>query len=238
MQALHRTAFPIMGTTASVHVDDHVGAHVFGAAVERFRAEMERLEAMFSVFLPDSEVSRINAGTLHHLDASPEVIEVLDACAYLENVSRGAFTIRRSHESGLIDPSGFVKGWASERSSAVFADAGLHHWYAGVGGDFVLHGGMANGDPWRIGVIDPSDATMIAGTIDIVSGGIATSGLSERGPHLWDARSGEKAMSFSSVTVTGPSLTWADAFATTVFVMGEEGIEWLEQFHGYEVFTV
>ena len=31
----------------------------------------------------------------------------------------------------------------------------------------------------------------------------------------------------------GPSLTWADAFATTVFVMGDEGLAWLEGFDGY-----
>lgn len=237
-QARHRTSFTVMGTTASLHVDDDVDNGAFEAVARAVQAEMERLEAMFSVFRPESEISRINAGTLHHLDASPEVIDVLDACAWLEQVSDGAFSVRRSRESAVIDPSGFVKGWAAEHASRLLVDHGLSHWYLGVGGDYVLHGGMASGEPWRIGIIDPRDASMLVGTVDARSGAVATSGTAERGTHLWDPRTGEPATAFLSVTVTGPSLTWADAYATTVFVMGEPGLEWIEQFPGYSVMPV
>ena len=227
-----------MGTTASIHVDDEVDDGVFDSVVREVRTELNRLEAMFSVFRPDSEVSRINAGTLHHLDASAEVIDVIDACAYLEQVSDGAFSIRRSRGATEINPSGFVKGWAAERSSRLFGDHGLGHWYLGVGGDFVLHGGMASGEPWRIGIVDPRDASMLVGSVDVVDGAVATSGTAERGTHLWNPRTGEPATTFLSVTVTGPSLTWADAYATTVFVMGEPGLEWMGQFPGYSVLPV
>lgn len=227
-----------MGTTASIHVDDAVDDGVFDSVVREVRTELGRLEAMFSVFRPDSEVSRINAGTLHHLDASAEVIDVLDACAHLEQVSDGAFSIRRSRGATEINPSGFVKGWAAERSSRLFGDHGLGHWYLGVGGDFALHGGMASGEPWRIGIVDPRDASMLVGSVDVVDGAVATSGTAERGTHLWNPRTGEPATTFLSVTVTGPSLTWADAYATTVFVMGEPGLEWMGQFPGYSVLPV
>lgn len=227
-----------MGTTASIHVDDAVDDGVFDSVVREVRTELGRLEAMFSVFRPDSEVSRINAGTLHHLDASAEVIDVLDACAHLEQLSGGAFSIRRSRGATEINPSGFVKGWAAERSSRLFGDHGLGHWYLGVGGDFALHGGMASGEPWRIGIVDPRDASMLVGSVDVVDGAVATSGTAERGTHLWDPRTGEPATTFLSVTVTGPSLTWADAYATTVFVMGEPGLEWMGQFPGYSVLPV
>lgn len=227
-----------MGTTASVHVNDDVDHAVFAAALAAFRTEMERLEAMFSVFRPASEISRINAGTLHHLDASPEVMDVLDACNWLEQASGGAFSIRQSRGAVEINPSGFVKGWATERASNVFAAAGLTHWYAGVGGDIVARGGMSPGEPWRIGIADPRDAAMLVGTVEIVDGAVATSGTSERGAHLWDPRTGEPATHFLSVTVSGPSLTWADAYATTVFVMGEPGLQWLSQFGGYSVLPV
>lgn len=238
VQARHRASFPVMGTTASVHVDDAVDEDRFGNAVEAVRTELNRLEAMFSVFRPGSEVSRINAGTLHHLDASPEVVDVLDACAWLEQVSNGAFSIRSSRGSTEINPTGFVKGWAAERASRLLAEHGLSHWYLGVGGDYVLHGGMASGEPWRIGIIDPRDPSMLVGSVDVVNGAVATSGTAERGAHLWDPRSGEPATGFLSVTVTGPSLTWADAYATTVFVMGEPGLEWIGQFPGYSVLPV
>lgn len=227
-----------MGTTASVHVDDDVDAGVFEEAVGALRAEMERLESIFSVYRPDSEISRINAGTLHHLDASVEVIDVLDACTWLEQASQGAFSIRRSRDSHDINPSGFVKGWAAERASRLLADAGLRHWYVGVGGDFVACGGMADGQPWRMGIIDPRDPDMLVGTVEIVDGAVATSGTAERGSHIWDPRNGAPAAHFLSVTVTGPSLTWADAYATTVFVMGESGLDWVTQFEGYSVLPV
>lgn len=238
LQAAHRTSFSVMGTTASVHVDDNIGPTVFDGVVAGVRAELTRLEQMFSVFRPDSEISRINDGRLHHLDASPEVIEVLDACAWLENASSGAFSVRRSRTDSRIDPSGFVKGWAAERAARMFTSAGIDHWYLGVGGDFTMSGGMRNGQPWRIGIIDPRDPSMLVGTVDVFDGAVATSGTAERGRHLWDPRTGRAADHFLSVTVVGPSLTWADAYATTVFVMGEEGPAWLDQFAGYLMLPV
>ena len=79
---------------------------------------------------------------------------------------------------------------------------------------------------------------MLVGTVDVKNGAVATSGTAERGTHLWDPRTGEPATAFLSVTVTGPSLTWADAYATTVFVMGDPGLEWIERFPGYSVLPV
>lgn len=238
LQAAHRAAFPVMGTTASIHVDDDVTPSRFDGVVSDVRAELDRLELMFSIFRPDSEISRINDGRLHHLDASPEVIEVLDACAWLENASGGAFSVRRSPGETRIDPSGFVKGWAAERAARLIASAGIEHWYLGIGGDFVTRGGMRNGEPWRIGIADPRDPGMLVGTVELFDGAVATSGTAERGSHLWDPRTGTVAGHFFSVTVTGPSLTWADAYATTAFVMGEPGLGWVAQFPGYSALPV
>jgi len=238
MQALHRTSFPIMGTTASVHVNDSVTRCEFDAVIAELHQELNRLEEIFSVYRDTSEISRINAGTLHHLDASPEVFAVLDACSWLEQASNGAFSIRRSHAESAINPSGFVKGWAGERSASILRDAGFKHFYLGIGGDFVLRGGLSESQPWSIGIADPRDATQLVATVDVVDGAIATSGSAERGAHIWDPRTGAPADEFLSVTVTGPSLAWADAYATTVFVMGEPGIEWIAQFGQYDVMPV
>ncbi|MFM8601105.1 MAG: FAD:protein FMN transferase [Actinomycetota bacterium] len=49
---------------------------------------------------------------------------------------------------------------------------------------------------------------------------------------------GEQAGHFLSVTVTGPNLALADAYATTVFVMGEQGLDWVSQFADYSVLPV
>jgi thiamine biosynthesis lipoprotein ApbE len=40
------------------------------------------------------------------------------------------------------------------------------------------------------------------------------------------------------MTVVGPHLTWADAFATTAFVMGLDGIDWVTNFDGYRALAI
>ncbi len=60
---------------------------------------------------------------------------------------------------------------------------------------------------------------------------IATSAAYERGAHIIDPSTGEPAAGPASVTVVGPDLTYADAYATAVFVMGEPGLEWLNERH-------
>lgn len=227
-----------MGTTASIHVNDDISEPDFFDAVASVRTELERLEEIFTVYKDTSEISRINSGELHHLDASSEVIEVLDKCAWLEQASGGAFSIRRSRTATRINPSGFVKGWAAERASALLGSAGLEHWYLGVGGDFVLHGGLTDNESWSIGIADPRDATQLVATVSVMSGAVATSGSAERGQHIWNPRTGAPANEFLSVTVVGPELAWADAYATTIYVMGEAGLEWVKQFEHYVAMPV
>ena len=238
MHARHRTSFPIMGTTASIHVNDEISHDEFEEVVALVEYELQRLEEMFSVFRETSEISRINAGTLHHLDASSEVIEVLDYCVQLEQLSKGAFSIRRSRNDASINPSGFVKGWAGERVANQIRERGLRHFYVGIGGDFACVGGFTDDVPWLLGIADPYDSSVFAGTVEARDGAVATSGIAERGHHIWDPRTGEAVAPFASVTVVGPHLMWADAYATTIFVMGEQGLEWVKQFPDYNAMAV
>jgi thiamine biosynthesis lipoprotein len=229
-----------MGTMASVHVHDDVAVDVVDAAVEAMWAELDRLEAMFSTFRPDSEISRINAGLLHPLDASPDVIEVLDACTWLEHVSNGAFTARRPSD-GSLDPAGFVKGWASELAARHLDRAGLRQWYESVGGDIQTRGAPVGGGAWRVGIADPNsdDVHTLRAIVEVSDDmAVATSGLAARGRHLWDGRSGAAADRLASMTVVGPNLTWADAFATAAFALGPEGVEWVTRFDGYRALAI
>lgn len=244
LQPSSRTPVPVvrtdrvMGTVASVHVFDDVEPGLIEAAAAGVLEELWRLEAMFSTYRDDSEISRINAGTLDLVDASAEVVDVLDACTWLEQASGGAFDIRPHGAGGCIDPAGFVKGWAAERAAASLHRAGLQNWYVSVGGDVILNGAPSAGQQWTVGVADPHRQGALRATLRMPAGAVATSGTAERGLHLWDARNGSAATALASVTVTGPSLTWADAFATTVFVMGEEGLSWIERFDEYHAVVV
>jgi thiamine biosynthesis lipoprotein len=41
-----------------------------------------------------------------------------------------------------------------------------------------------------------------------------------------------------SVTITGPELATADAYATAAFAMGEAGVHWTARLQGYEAMTI
>ena len=226
-----------MGTAVSVHIDDDV-SHVSAAhAWESVCVFLRDVEDRFSTFLPTSEISRINNGELHILDASPDVIEVLDACTWLEHLSNGVFNARRT--DGSIDPAGFVKGWAAERAAGLLLQAGLKSYYLRIGGDIQTHGLQSTGEKWRVGIVDPHDSSRIRSAVDIPENwAVATSGTAERGQHIWGKDSLAVNPQFSSMTVIGPHLMWADAFATIGFALGDTGIEWVEKFPDYTAFTL
>jgi len=226
-----------MGTVVSVHIDDSI-AH--GSVEDAWRSVCSFLcdiENRFSTFLSTSEISRINSGELHVLDASPDVVEVLDACTWLEHLSDGVFNARRP--DGLLDPAGFVKGWAAERAARLLLEAGLKNYYLRIGGDIQTHGLQSTGEKWRVGIVDPHDSSRIRSYVDIPENwAVATSGTAERGQHIWGKDSLAVNTQFSSMTVIGPHLMWADAFATIGFALGDAGIEWVEKFPDYTAFTL
>ncbi|WP_420583488.1 FAD:protein FMN transferase [Ruegeria sp.] len=78
-----------LGAPASLRLEgvtDTEAAPIF-ASVE---AELDRLEAIFSLYRPESELSRLNAsGLLKH--PSPELLSLLSLCDVLHDVSEGAF---------------------------------------------------------------------------------------------------------------------------------------------------
>lgn len=229
-----------MGTTISLHLhlpDDHSDTSV-DASVRRFTDEIDRLEDLFSTYRHDSEVSRISRGELHLLDASPEVVEVLDACTWLEHASEGAFRARRPDEPSVIDPAGFVKGWAVERAARLLLDDGMIDWMISAGGDVLVHGTPSDADTWHIAIVDPDRADRALLAVSIPSGAVATSGTSQRGDHIWDGRNGAPTVLLRSATVIGPTLTWSDAIATTVMAMGVEGVAWASRFDDHRVLAI
>ena len=184
----------VMGTIASVHVHDRADGAVIDRAVSAMWHELDRLEDMFSTFRPTSEISRINAGQLNLLDASAEVIEVVDACTWLEHASDGAFRARRPGDS-VIDPAGFVKGWAAELAARHLHDADLRNWYLSVGGDIQTRGTAHDGSLWRVAIADPNndDPRSVCALVEVSGDAVATSGTAARGRHIWDGRTGQPA---------------------------------------------
>src|SRR6185369_4678692 len=112
------------------------------------------IDARFSTYRYDSQISRIDRGELDADDADPDVREVLHACALLSAESGGAFDVLRN---GHLDPSGYVKGWAAERAADVLRAAGAVNFSLNLGGDVICAGEREPGQPWRVGIRHPDD---------------------------------------------------------------------------------
>ncbi|WP_174530704.1 FAD:protein FMN transferase [Micromonospora maritima] len=215
-----------MGTAISLDLADDRPAAVLHELAEETFDWLREVDARFSTYRDDSEVCRLDRGELALADASPHLRAVLERCADLWTATDGFFD---AYATGRLDPSGYVKGWAAQVASDRLLAAGAPNHCVNAGGDVRVRGHTATGEPWRIGVRHPWDP---AATCLVLTGtdlAVATSGVYERGHHVVDPRRGTPAAGLRSVTVVGPDLGLADAYATAAVAMGEPGIAWLDR---------
>jgi len=194
---------------------------------------LHRIEDTFSVFIQDSEISRIARGELSMSNGGQEVREVLAACEMLRSRTSAAFDHR---PDGSLDPSGYVKGWAVEAAAGVLTDAGIDSFLISAGGDIVARGAPPGADAWHVGIRDPLDVDATLGTVELRDKAIATSGRYERGAHIWGMNDREDEL--ASVSIVGPDLGIADALATAVFAAGLQDTAWLGDFPDYDLVAV
>ncbi len=199
--------------------------------LDRMFAWLRWVDDTFSTFKAESEVSRIGRGDLALADAHPEVREVLARCEELRAETDGYFDARAG---GVLDPSGLVKGWSVDRAAAILEQAGLEHFAVNAGGDIRLRGGALPEPGWRVGIQHPLQKDRIAAVVEGTDLAIATSGAYERGQHVLDPHTGRAPQGVFSVTITGPSLALADAYATAAFAMGAKSPGWVARLQGYE----
>jgi thiamine biosynthesis lipoprotein len=221
-----------MGTVFTIDIRD-LGS--WDEAVAEAVAWLHRVDTVFSTYKPDSDISRLRRGELDLARCDPDVAAVLDLCAEIEAETDGYFT---ASWDGSVDPTGLVKGWAIERASDILRARGSCNHSVNGGGDVQLAGESAPGEPWRIGISDPLDATRV---LTVVAGrdiAVATSGTAERGLHVIDPARGVAASALAAVTVVGRSLMRTDAYATAAFAMGHDAATWLESLAGYEGLVV
>ena len=234
LRARHVHVERVMGTVVSVDVRGAGGARS-RAACARLMAWLHDVDRRFSTYRQDSEISRIDRGALAVAAASDDVRWVLDRCARLRQETGGAFDERAT---GRLDPSAFVKGWAVERGADLLRSEGLTDFCLSAGGDVVVRGGALPEPVWRVGIQHPRDRGAIATAIEVRDVAVATSGAYERGEHVVDPRGGAPAEGALSVTVVGPDLGLADAYATAAFALGADGPRWTLGIDGYEALTI
>jgi thiamine biosynthesis lipoprotein len=222
-----------MGMPIVVDVRDDVDDAVLDELFGWFREVDER----FSTYKEGSDISRLNRGELHIRDCHPDVRWVLARCDELRELTGGFFDAR--YESLLqVDPSGLVKGWSVDRGGELVEDRGVANYSINAGGDIRLRGAALPEPAWRTGIQHPLMSDRIAAVVESNDLALATSGTYVRGEHIVDPHTRQPPEGLLSVSIAGPDLATADAFATAAFAMGEAGVGWVTTLHPYEAYVI
>ena len=211
----------VWGTVVFIDVTSEVDVE---PAITQINQYVKKVDELFSTYKESSIISQLRRGEIEIEHCPPEVIEVWDLCAFVKELTEGAFDPWAV--AGGFDPSGLVKGWAADNCAEILLAAGADHIQVNAAGDLALRGGFTTGQPWSIGVVNPDNRLEILQTFEISDGAIATSGTYERGAHINDPHNGMIAIGAKSATVIGPNGAIADALATALMVAGRDGAVW------------
>jgi len=207
----------VMGLPVSVHVRGEVDRPEVETAVAQVWGVLHRVDAVFSTWRTDSDLLRLRRGELSVAEAHPWLAEVEQLCVAAEDRTAGLFSA--GFDGADHDPTGLVKGWAVERAALHLRHVPGISWCVNAGGDLLAGAGRGTApSSWLVGVEDPRAPGSVAATIPLRSGGLATSGAAARGAHVVDPRTGRPVARDGSATVWGPTLLWADVWATALFV--------------------
>jgi thiamine biosynthesis lipoprotein len=224
-----------MGTAISLDIADPLPAAELSRLTDDTFGWLRTVDARFSTYRSDSEVSRVDRGELAADDCGPDMRHVLDECARLWKFTNGFFD---AYASGRFDPSGYVKGWSVQVASDRLVARGAANHCLNAGGDICARGRHASGRPWRIGVLHPERPADLAWTLELTDTAVATSGTYERGNHVVNPFTGAGATELRSVSVVGADLALADAYATAAMAMGRAGIDWLAALPGHRAAVI
>lgn len=195
------------------------------------------VDATFSTYKDDSQISRLNRGELALEACHVDVRVALVRCRELREATDGYFDAE-AVSPGRIDPSGYVKGWAVDRAAVILDRAGSGNYSVNAGGDIRVLGDALPERGWRVGIQHPERRDRVVAVVEADDLAVATSGAYVRGEHVVDPHTGRPASQVLSVTVVGPDLGTADAYATAAFAMGERGPEWTRGLGPYEALTI
>lgn len=147
-----------------------------------------------------------------------------------------------------FDLCGIAKGFGVDELARVLDRHDIGAWLVGIDGELRARGCKPDGSPWAIALEAPDYGRRGAmGAIDLVDAAVATSGDyrhwadfgGERLSHTMDPRAGAPLRGdIASVTVVAPTCTDADAYATTLMVLGAQAGRAHAERHGLDALFV
>ncbi|QSB03599.1 FAD:protein FMN transferase [Methylomonas sp. EFPC1] len=136
-----------------------------------------------------------------------------------------------------LDFGGIVKEYAVDRAAVIARNAGARHGLINLGGDIKLIGPRPDGTAWRVGIHHPRQRQVLASTLALHNGAVASSGDYERCiivngqryGHILNPKTGWPVRHLASVSVVGEFCVVAGSASTIAMLKEEQGPSWLEQ---------
>lgn len=196
---------------------------IFDIAIYPILSEWGFTKESFKV--PDSQVIK---------DLLP--ISRLDLVKFSPDSGNVAF----SSEKMGIDYGGIAKGYTSGRLINIFKEHGIESAIVNLGGNVHVLNKKPDGSQFVVGIENPENAEEIIGTLNVENRAVITSGAYQRFfekdgvryHHIIDPRTGSPSNSdLTSVTIVSDDGTLADAYSTTLYILGLEKAKTFWQTH-------
>lgn len=135
-----------------------------------------------------------------------------------------------------IDFGGFVKEYIADIIATQAQQLGVKHGLVNLGGDIKIIGTHPNGSPWKVGIQHPRIANEAIATVDLFTGGIASSGDYERFmiinetrySHLLNPKTGKSIQPYyAGISVIAQDCLIAGSFTTLGLLMSENDKQWI-----------
>jgi len=234
MMSSHLDASPLSRLNASAPGEEVSVPDELLAMLRKSRSLANDTAGTFDVTcLPIIKIWR-EAGEKGVLPSEMQVSTALESTGW-ENFRLDDESISKLADGAGIDLGGIAKGYGIDLATQAIRASGASAGLVDVGGDIRCFGLRGNAR-WRVGLQSPFDESLIA-TVSLTDAAVCTSGnyrrFSEidgkRYSHIVDPRTGWPANATPSVTVVARSAVVADAWATSLSVLGEDGLKLLPE---------
>ena len=200
------------------------------------------LEHAFNCFEQSEGLFDVTAGRLNSLwDFKKKKVPSQEEISYALSVTDFS---KVSWNNGIlsmpagmnIDFGGIVKEYAADTLAVLAKKFGVRYGLINLGGDIAIVGNKPDGIAWKVGITDPRGTETEIASIDIFSGGLATSGdykryfiyEGKRYSHILNPKTGFPCAGLRAVSVAANLCTVAGSIATIAMLKDEpEAIKWL-----------
>jgi thiamine biosynthesis lipoprotein len=227
-----------MGTAFNFVGRSSIAGLQLATLLELAEKTLQEADEIFSLYKPDSPLSKLARGEISLLLCPDVCTEIWDDCEHFNEITDGWFSAFTPEHT--FDPSGLVKTWAAAKAANELLEGGVLDFAVNAGGDILLSPQISAGIPMRMGISKPkSIANDDAGVLTVIDlngkdfRAMATSGTAERGEHIWNPKAGAGtwATELLQVSVVAKDIVTADVLATAAFAAGNQALDFLANYN-------